>query len=191
MGFISRLDDSRQLIEILLKRGTMSCVIDNGVCVENYYFPDAEHIAPDFPESMQTELKEQKHCTGKEKINPGLFPEYDLPGFTWQDWANLRPVIVQRVCERGTMTDLYALVIQYGYGVVRNTIRKDIKSFSDIGGLYLASALFSIPLKEIKAYQDNPELQIMDDAKECTYQSIENNTSKIATYPHAGVTTQA
>lgn len=152
--FIFHLDNSCQTIEILLKKGTLTCVIAQDVCKNTFYFPDAEYVAPYFPESMPAELKKRKHSTGKEQINPKLFPEYDLSAFTWEKWATLRHLIVQRVCEQGNMTDLYAIVNLYGYECVRETIRKDI-NFSNAKGAYLASALFSIPLNQLKPISGN------------------------------------
>lgn len=148
VGSIFCLDNYCELIEILLKKGTLTCVIDNDVCKNAYYFSHTEYTFLGFPESMFADLKEGKYSTGKETINPDLFPEYDLSSFTWEKWACLRPIIVQRVCEQGNMIDFYAIVNQYGYECVRDTIQKDIKSFSNIDGQYLASAIFNIPLKE-------------------------------------------
>jgi hypothetical protein len=153
--FSSPEDEPQRYLGISLNEGAIGCKMNGyGICTESYFFPDAAHITPNSPDIISNELKDQGHASGDEEINSALFLEYDLSTFTEEDWDKVRPVIVQAVCERGEMSDLYALVKRYGYDSVRDTIRNDIEVFSDMGGLYLASMLFYIPISEIKAVKD-------------------------------------
>jgi hypothetical protein len=45
------------------------------------------------------------------RIRPSLLWEYDLDGF---DWGAMRNIVLQRVIERGRITDFYAALNLYG-----------------------------------------------------------------------------
>ena len=55
-----------------------------------------------------------------EKLRPSLFWEYDMTNF---DYEKMRPVVVQRVIERGLPSDYYAMFGLYGIRRVRNTVK--------------------------------------------------------------------
>ena len=48
-----------------------------------------------------------------EEISKALLWEYDTDAPTW-DWEYMKPLVVERVIERGNISDYYALLQRYG-----------------------------------------------------------------------------
>ena len=60
--------------------------------------------------------------------------------------------VIQRVCERGHLSDFYAILKLYGYSRIRETIKDKIKCFYHSNDLLFACYLFDIDVKEAAAY---------------------------------------
>ena len=59
-----------------------------------------------------------------EEISKALLWEYDTDAPTW-DWEYMKPLVVERVIERGNISDYYALLQRYGgFGPVRDVVRR-------------------------------------------------------------------
>lgn len=99
--------------------------------------------------NLRTELQMPTNMTGLEKVHSSLLWEYDLSNF---DWNDMRDIVVQRVCERGHLTDFYAILKLYGYNTIREIIKGEIKSFYTTVDLEFACYLFNIEITETKAY---------------------------------------
>lgn len=83
--------------------------------------------------------------SGLEKVSPSLLWEYNLNNF---DWEEMSRIVIQRVCERGHLSDFYAILKLYGYSRIRETIKDEIKSYD----LLFACYLFDLNVKEAAAY---------------------------------------
>lgn len=102
-----------------------------------------------FKGDLRVEFKTLSYSTGDEHVNTSLLWEYDLKGF---DWDNMKPLVIQRVIERGCLSDFYAIIQLYGYQGVKDTITSEIKCFYNDFDLYSACYLFDIEITETKAY---------------------------------------
>lgn len=78
-------------------------------------------------------------------VNPALLWEYDLSKF---DYQAMRPLVVQRVVERGWPNDWYAILNIYGVDGVRQAI-KDLPYHNE-KDMHFVSIVFNIPLNEMK-----------------------------------------
>jgi len=65
------------------------------------------------------EVPNKKHKDAK--IRESLFWEFNMEEM---DFELMKPVIVQRVIERGRLNDFYAILNLYGLEEVKNTIKK-------------------------------------------------------------------
>jgi len=81
-------------------------------------------------------------------INPALLWEYDLSNF---DYDNMRNVVVQRVIERGWLSDYYAILNRYGKDGVIEAL-KEVPYFNDMD-MNFVSITFNIPLSQLKCYE--------------------------------------
>jgi hypothetical protein len=99
--------------------------------------------------NLRTELQEPTNMTGLEKVSSSLLWEYNLSNF---DWDDMRAIVVQRVCERGHLSDFYAILQCYGYNTICEIIKNEIKSFYNPIDLNFACYLFNIDVKETIAY---------------------------------------
>jgi len=79
------------------------------------------------------------------EINPALIWEYDISRF---DYQAMRPVVVQRVVERGWPTDWYAILNIYGIEGVKETIRAI--PYLNEKDMTFVSVVFDIPFNEMK-----------------------------------------
>lgn len=92
--------------------------------------------------------------TGAERVRPSLLWEYDLTSF---DWQAMRAIVVQRVCERGLLTDFYGILRLYGYKAIQEIIRNEIKCFYNSIDLEFTCFLFNIEITETHAYKHTEE----------------------------------
>jgi len=83
------------------------------------------------------------------KFNPGLFWEYNLSDFDFNEQVHL---VVQRVIVRGGSEDIFALFNLYGKDAVEKTIR-EIPAFSQ-RDIEFISNVFGIPYRELKSYNN-------------------------------------
>jgi hypothetical protein len=86
------------------------------------------------------------------RINKNLFWEYDMEHFDFQKQINL---VVQRVVQRGTSEDFYAMLNLYGFDSVKEAIKKS-PSFSQREMEFINNVL-GIPYSELTAYQKMKE----------------------------------
>lgn len=56
---------------------------------------------------LKEELKSPTKMTGLEKVSPSLLWEYNLDNL---DWEEMSRIVIQRVCERGHLSDFYAIL---------------------------------------------------------------------------------
>lgn len=82
------------------------------------------------------------------KISKTLLWEYDLSKF---DWHDMRVVVVQRIIERGWMSDFYAGINLYGGLDNFREIIKDIPVLSDIDTAFVCN-VFHLKKEELKCY---------------------------------------
>lgn len=54
-------------------------------------------------------------------VRNSLLWEYNMENF---DWQAMKPAVVQRVLERGRLTDFYAILNMYGMKTVKETLRQ-------------------------------------------------------------------
>jgi hypothetical protein len=99
--------------------------------------------------NLQQELQAPTKSTGTEQVSKVLLWEYDLKCFNWD---YMRAIVVQRVCERGHLTDFYAILQLYGYETIKCIIKNEIKCFSSPYDLEFACYLFNIEITETKSY---------------------------------------
>ena len=81
-------------------------------------------------------------------INPSLLWEYDLTNF---DYIQMRNIVVQRVIERGWLSDWYAVLNLYGIDGMRDAIKH--LPFLNNKDMHFVSMVFRIPLSEMKCYE--------------------------------------
>lgn len=82
------------------------------------------------------------------EINPALLWEYDLSNF---DYHAMRPIMVQRVVERGWPNDWYAVLNIYGLEGVKEAIRS--LPYLNDKDMHFVSVTFDIPLNELKCFE--------------------------------------
>ncbi|WP_239466764.1 DUF6922 domain-containing protein [Bacteroides mediterraneensis] len=110
---------------------------------------------------LKEELKSPTKMTGLEKVSPSLLWEYNLDNF---DWEEMSRIVIQRVCERGHLSDFYAILKLYGYSRIREIIKNKIKCFYHSNDLLFACYLFDIDVKEAAAYNHAEKRhKILDD----------------------------
>ena len=80
-------------------------------------------------------------------INPALLWEYDLILF---DFKEMKQIVIQRVIERGTPNDWYAILNLYGIEEIKNTIK--ILPYLNDKDSNFVSVVFEIPKNEMKCY---------------------------------------
>jgi len=81
------------------------------------------------------------------KIRSSLLWEYDIEKI---DYESMKSVIIQRVVERGRISDFYAILNRYGLENVKNSV-KNIKSL-DKKDIAFLSCVFNINKKEFRCY---------------------------------------
>lgn len=89
----------------------------------------------------------RKHSNSK--LNKDLFWEYDLGSFDFDKQASL---VVERVIERGSSTDIYAVLNLYGEEKVYSLI-KGLPSLSQ-REIEFVKNVFHIPYEELTAYKN-------------------------------------
>lgn len=99
--------------------------------------------------NLKQEIQVPTKAIGTEQVSKTILWEYDLESF---DWDYMRAVVVQRVCERGNLTDFYAILHLYGYEAIRDIIKNEIKCFYSICDLEFSCYLFNIEITETKSY---------------------------------------
>ena len=79
--------------------------------------------------------------------------EYDTDAPTW-DWEYMKPLVVERVIERGNISDYYALLQRYGgFGPVRDVVRR-LPRLSPIDQNWVCR-LFHLNKEELACYTRN------------------------------------
>ncbi|MFM9838641.1 MAG: DUF6922 domain-containing protein [Cyclobacteriaceae bacterium] len=81
------------------------------------------------------------------RINKDLFWEYDMEHFDFQKQVDL---VVQRVVQRGTSEDFYAMLNLYGFDLVKEAIKR-FPTFSQREMEFINNVL-GIPYSELTAY---------------------------------------
>ncbi len=81
-------------------------------------------------------------------INPALLWEYDLSTF---DFQALRPIVVQRVVERGWLNDWHAILNIYGIEGVKEAIKT--LPYLNEKDMHFVSLVFNIPINEMKCFE--------------------------------------
>ncbi len=86
----------------------------------------------------------------KESISKSLLWEYDLDCPQW-DWDYMKHTVVERVIERGNMSDYYAMLQQYGGFENVREIVKQIPKLSSMDMNWVCR-LFKLKKEELKCY---------------------------------------
>lgn len=81
------------------------------------------------------------------KIRESLFWEFNMEEM---DFELMKPVIIQRVIERGRLNDFYAILNFYGLEEVKNTIKK--LNYLNDKDMAFVSAVFQIRETDLKCY---------------------------------------
>ncbi|MCM1554948.1 MAG: hypothetical protein NC048_05590 [Bacteroides sp.] len=89
-----------------------------------------------------------KDYAGKCTISPTLLWEYDLSSF---DWWKSRKIVVQRVIERGWLSDYYAALNLYGGIKPFREIIKEVPTLSE-RDLQFVCAVFHLKKIELRCY---------------------------------------
>lgn len=89
-----------------------------------------------------------KDYAGKYSISPTLLWEYDLSSF---DWWKSRKIVVQRVIERGWLSDYYAALNLYGGMKSFRDIIKEVPTLSDRDMCFVCAA-FQLKKEELRCY---------------------------------------
>lgn len=86
-------------------------------------------------------------------ISRTLLWEYDMSKF---DWEKMKRVVIERVVERGTIEDIYAMISLYG-GIPN--VREEIKKLPHLTdkGMAFVSAIFSIKKESLLSYKRKQE----------------------------------
>lgn len=88
-----------------------------------------------------------------EEISKALLWEYDTDAPTW-DWEYMKSIVVERVIERGNISDYYALLQRYGgFGPVRDVVRR-LPRLSPIDQNWVCR-LFHLNKEELACYTRN------------------------------------
>lgn len=85
---------------------------------------------------------------GKCEVSPALLWEYDLSTF---DWWKSRKIVVQRVIERGWLTDFYAALNMYGGIEGFREIIKEVPSLSP-RDISFVCVVFNLKKEELRCY---------------------------------------
>ncbi len=88
-------------------------------------------------------------------IRPSLLWEYDLSQF---DWTTMKDIVVQRVVERGRLSDFYAAINLYGKKSFIDGI-KNIPYLNEKDSAFVCT-VFGIKKNQLKCFkhkQSNPE----------------------------------
>lgn len=90
----------------------------------------------------------QKQSKGL-SISHTLLWEYDMNSF---DWDRMKRVVIERVVERGTIEDIYAMIALYG-GIPK--VREEIKKLPHLTnrGIAFVTAIFSIKKESLLCYK--------------------------------------
>jgi hypothetical protein len=84
------------------------------------------------------------------KFNPALLWEYNLNNF---DWNEMRGLVVERVIERGSMEDYYAMLNFYGgFENVKEIVAVDVPFLRPSDFIYVET-LFNLDKKDLKCYK--------------------------------------
>jgi len=83
----------------------------------------------------------------KARVRESLLWEYDLSHFNWQE---MRPIVIQRVIERGRMDDFYALLNLYGPKGVKDTIKQI--PYLNPKDLSFVCSVFNLKKENLKCY---------------------------------------
>ena len=89
-----------------------------------------------------------KDYAGRVSISPSLLWEYDLSNF---DWWKSRKIVVQRIIERGWLSDFYAAFNMYGGVEGFREIIKEIPSLSGRDLNFVCNA-FNLNKEELRCY---------------------------------------
>ncbi|MCM1554059.1 MAG: hypothetical protein NC048_01010 [Bacteroides sp.] len=95
-----------------------------------------------------TIFDDYRNYAGKCSVSPTLLWEYDLSGF---DWWKSRRIVVQRVIERGRLTDYYAALNLYGGMEAFRSIIKEIPFLSAHDMEYVC-LVFHLKKEELQCY---------------------------------------
>ncbi len=95
-----------------------------------------------------TILDDYTKYKGKCSISPSLLWDYDLSTF---DWWKSRKVVVQRVIERGWLTDFYAALNMYGGMDGMRDIIREVPYLSERDMNFVCVA-FNIKMEEVSCY---------------------------------------
>lgn len=88
------------------------------------------------------------------KVRHSLLWEYDLDRF---DWQNMRPIVVQRVIERGRLEDFYAILNLYGLKRVKESI-KTVPYLNPKDQSFVCT-VFGIKKEDLACYKKTQSLQ--------------------------------
>jgi hypothetical protein len=91
----------------------------------------------------------RKHITEDTKVDSGLLWEYNLENFDWQD---MKTVVVQRVIERGTEEDFFAIFKLYGGKKGVREIIKNIPYMSSQKDIAFVCLYFDLKKEELLGY---------------------------------------
>lgn len=89
-----------------------------------------------------------KDYAGRYTISPTLLWEYDLSSF---DWWKSRKIVVQRVIERGWLSDYYAALNLYGGMEPFREIIKEVPTLSERDQQFVCS-VFHLKKEELRCY---------------------------------------
>ncbi len=85
------------------------------------------------------------------QIRSSLLWEYDLSRF---DWNDMRMIVIQRIIERGRITDFYAALNLYGIAGFKETIKKI--PYLNAKDIAFVCEVFGLKKGELKCYTQKP-----------------------------------
>ena len=88
------------------------------------------------------------------RLRPSLLWEYEQEGF---EWDAMRTVVVQRVVERGLVSDFYFILNRYGLKGVKDAI-KDIP-YLNAKDRNFVCVTFNLKPEELKCYTHRQSIQ--------------------------------
>lgn len=90
------------------------------------------------------------------QVRPSLLWEYDMSRF---DWQQMRMLVVQRVLERGFMSDYYAMLNLYGLDGVKDALQQI--PYMNAKDMSFVCTTFGLKKEDLKCYttkQSYPQL---------------------------------
>lgn len=88
-----------------------------------------------------------------DQLRKSLLWEYNLDQFNWD---NMRILVVQRVIERGRMSDFYAILNLYGLAGVKEAIKQI--SYLNPKDLSFVCSVFNLKKEDLRCYKNQQSM---------------------------------